>query len=59
MTPRIMNKEYTSYKTHNYCPWEEKWFKKDESPGAYCPSCGKKIRKRSKFYSDDKWEGAY
>lgn len=59
MTPRIVNKEYTSYKTHNYCQYEEKWFRKEESLGAHCPSCGKKIRKRSKFYSNDKWEGAY
>ena len=59
MTPRIMNKEYTSYKTHNYCQYEKKWFRKEESLGAYCPNCGKKIRKRSKFYSNDKWEGAY
>ena len=38
MTPRIINKEYTSYKTHNYCQSCEMWLRKEETPDAYCPS---------------------
>tara|TARA_R100000951_G_scaffold65124_1_gene54947 strand:+ start:301 stop:480 length:180 start_codon:yes stop_codon:yes gene_type:complete len=59
MTPRIINKEYTSYKTHNYCQSCEMWFRKEESLGKFCPDCGLRIRKKSKFYSKDKWKGAY
>ena len=56
---RLSKKEYTSYKTHNFCSAEVMWILKKESLGAYCPSCGHKIRKKPKFYSGDKWEGAY
>lgn len=50
---------YTSYKTHNYCQSEEKWYPKEDTPGVYCPNCGTKMRKRAKFNSKGKWEKAY
>ena len=49
----------TSYKTHNYCSTERKWILKTESPGAYCPSCSTRIRKKSRYYNNNKWDGAY
>ena len=56
---RIINRQYTSYKTHNYCASEQKWVTKEESPGKFCPSCGLRIRKKSRYYSNNKWDNAY
>ncbi len=49
----------TSYKTHNYCASERKWILKIKSPGIYCPSCNIRIRKKSRYYSINKCDGAY
>ena len=49
----------TSYKTHNYCASERKWILKAESLGAFCPSCNTRIRKKSRYYNNNKGVHAY
>ena len=49
----------TSYKTHNYCSSERKWILKTESTGVYCPNCNTRIRKKSRYYNNNKWDKAY
>ena len=60
MTPRIMNKEYTSYKTHNYCKRCDLWQPKI---GNYCTSCNYKTRKspryKTKKFRKTQWDKAY
>lgn len=55
----IKDRIYTSYKTHNYCQAEAKWYTKEETPGVYCPNCGCKIRKNRRLNSVGKWDKAY
>ena len=56
---RLRREFYTSYKTHTYCAKEEKWILRTDWKGSHCPTCGVKLRQKTKFSSKDKYVGAY
>ncbi len=49
MPYRLKGGSYVSYKTHNFCSQENKWFEKKHHPGMYCPDCGRRVRTKARF----------